>query len=51
MKLGSTLADQSRQNLMAAFELGVREAKARQEAAGPVDPLAAYFPRDDRGDQ
>jgi hypothetical protein len=39
MKLGSQLANDSRQNLLAAYELAVREAKARQSAQGPADPL------------
>jgi hypothetical protein len=30
-KLGSALANDSRQNLLAAYELAVREGKARQE--------------------
>jgi hypothetical protein len=38
IKLGSQLANDSRQNLIAAFELAVREAKARAEASdgGPM---------------
>ena len=40
MKLGSALADASRQNLLAAFSLAVREAQARPRVA--VDPLAAF---------
>ncbi len=38
--LASSLANASRQNLLAAYELAVREAEARPR--GPVDPLAAY---------
>jgi hypothetical protein len=34
LKLGSTLANDSRQNLLAAYELAVREAKARAESPG-----------------
>lgn len=34
----SSLADSSRQNLLAAFELAVREAKARQQQTGPSTP-------------
>ena len=40
IKLGSSLANDSRQNLLAAYELAVREAQARPR--GPVDPLAAF---------
>lgn len=40
IKLGSSLANDSRQNLMAAFEMAVREAQARPR--GPIDPLAAF---------
>lgn len=48
MKLGSQMADASRQNLLAAFEIAVREAKAR-EGRTPLDPLAGYMslPRPD----
>lgn len=38
MKLGSTLANDSRQNLLAAYELAVREAQGRPKT--PRDPLA-----------
>ena len=41
IKLGSSLANDSRQNLLAAYELAVREAKARV-AATPRDPLASF---------
>jgi hypothetical protein len=34
IKLGSSLANDSRQNLLAAYELAVREAKARQDDGG-----------------
>ena len=37
IKLGSSLANDSRQNLLAAYELAVREAQARKEAA-PTAP-------------
>lgn len=40
IKLGSSLANDSRQNLLAAYELAVREAQARPRA--PADPLAAF---------
>jgi len=40
IKLGSTLANDSRQNLLAAYELAVREAKVRL-AADPGDPHSA----------
>lgn len=43
MKLGSQLADASRQNLLAAWELSTREAKARAESGPRVDPLG-YLP-------
>jgi hypothetical protein len=47
IKLGSTLANDSRQNLLAAYELAVREAKARPADTsdefwkddGPTDPV------------
>jgi hypothetical protein len=42
MRQGSQLADASRQNLLAARELAVREAEAR--GAEPVDVLAAFMP-------
>lgn len=42
-KTASTLSNDSRQNLLAAYELAVREAEARAKAAGPVDPLAAFM--------
>ncbi len=38
IKLGSSLANDSRQNLLAAYELATREAAARPR--GPVDPMA-----------
>lgn len=46
MKLASTLANDSRQNLLAGYELAVREGEARKRARGPVDPLASYMPRE-----
>lgn len=45
-KLGSQLSNDSRQNLLAAFEVAVREAKARAEARGPADPLADHIAPD-----
>lgn len=42
IKLGSSLANDSRQNLLAAYELAVREAQARVKAQGPVDPLGKF---------
>jgi hypothetical protein len=39
MKLGSQLGNDSRQNLLAAYELAVREAKIREASEGPRDPL------------
>lgn len=42
IKTASQLADASRQNLLAAYELATREAQARLAARGPVDPLAAF---------
>jgi hypothetical protein len=42
MKLGSTLANDSRQNLLAAYELAVRTAALKAAARGPIDPLAAW---------
>ena len=42
-KLGSTLANDSRQNLLAAYELATREAAARPRQ--PVDPLAGIRAR------
>jgi hypothetical protein len=39
-KAASSLSNDSRQNLLAAYELAVREAQARPKA--PVDPLAAF---------
>ena len=42
IKLGSSLANDSRQNLLAAYELAVREAGARPKAAR--DPLASFMP-------
>lgn len=41
-KTASQLANDSRQNLLAAYELAVRSAEARRLAAGPTDPLAAF---------
>lgn len=41
-KTASNLANDSRQNLLAAYELAVREAQARAKAAGPADPLARW---------
>ncbi len=38
----SVLANDSRQNLLAAYELGVREAQARKAARAPVNPLDAW---------
>jgi hypothetical protein len=43
IKLGSQLANDSRQNLLAAYELAVREAQARPRV--PVDPLARFMPK------
>ncbi len=37
LKLGSSLANDSRQNLLAAYELAVREAKARADAEPEAD--------------
>lgn len=42
MKLGSQLANDSRQNLLCAYELAVREAEGRRANAGPSDPLAQW---------
>jgi hypothetical protein len=42
LKTASQLADASRQNLLAAYEMATREAEARAKARGPVDPLAAF---------
>ena len=44
-KLGSTMANDSRQNLLAAYELSVREAEARGKAhtAGQGKTLPAWF--------
>ena len=39
-KLGSSLANDSRQNLLAAYELATREAHARPRK--DADPLAAF---------
>lgn len=44
MKLGSSLANDSRQNLLAAYELAVREAEARTKTRGRRDPLADFLP-------
>jgi hypothetical protein len=45
-KLASQLANDSRQNLLASYELATREAAARPQE--PIDPLAAYrLPCDD----
>lgn len=41
-KAASSLANDSRQNLLAAWELAIREAQARPKA--PVDPLARWMP-------
>jgi len=38
MKLGSQLANDSRQNLLASYELAVREAESRRKAPGAVRP-------------
>jgi hypothetical protein len=43
IKLGSALANDSRQNLLAAYELATREAAARPR--GRVDPLATFMPQ------
>lgn len=40
-KLGSTLANDSRQNLLAAYELATREAQSKPR--GRVNPLAAFM--------
>lgn len=42
LKTASGLANDSRQNLLAAYELAVREARARTDAQGPADPLARF---------
>jgi hypothetical protein len=44
MKLGSTLANDSRQNLMAAYEMAVREAKARPANANALPPWLEHVP-------
>lgn len=41
IKLGSSLANDSRQNLLAAYELAVREAQARAASSPASNPLAA----------
>jgi hypothetical protein len=41
IKLGSTLANDSRQNLLAAYELATREAEARAKNQSPADRVAA----------
>lgn len=41
-KQASALANDARQNELAAWELAAREAKARSVKAGPVDPLARW---------
>jgi hypothetical protein len=43
IKLGSSLANDSRQNLLAAYELATREAAARPRV--PFDPLARFMPK------
>jgi hypothetical protein len=45
-KLGSTLANDSRQNLLAGYELAVREAKARQESSKAPAPWLVAEPSD-----
>jgi hypothetical protein len=40
LKLGSSFANDSRQNLLAAYELATREAQTRPR--GPADPLARF---------
>lgn len=42
LKLGSSLANDSRQNLLAAYELAVREAQVRAAHGPAQDPLAAF---------
>lgn len=39
----SVLANDSRQNLLAAMELGIREAQARKAARAPTNPLDAWM--------
>jgi hypothetical protein len=41
IKLGSQLANDSRQNLLAAYELAIREAQARAASAPAPNPMAA----------
>jgi hypothetical protein len=48
MKLGSSLANDSRQNLLAAFELAVRESKVRGDAGRNAPP--AWFVASDKGE-
>jgi hypothetical protein len=45
IKLGSQLANDSRQNLMAAYEMAVREAKARGSNLSPEERVAAMRAR------
>jgi hypothetical protein len=42
MKQGSVLANDSRQNLIAAYELATRTAAEHAKNKGPADPLAAW---------
>lgn len=44
LKAASTIGNDSRQNLLAAYELAVREAKVRELTKGPRDPLAGFLP-------
>ncbi len=39
----SVLANDSRQNLLAAYELGIREAQARKAQRAPLNPLDAWM--------
>jgi hypothetical protein len=49
IKLGSQLANDSRQNLLAAYELATREAAARKAAGKTGDPLAAFMQPENGG--
>lgn len=52
-KMASTQGDASRQNLLAAYELAVKEANARAAVKGAVNPLAAFMlpDEDDKKDK
>lgn len=43
LKQGSQLANDSRQNLLAAYELAVKEANARAAVKGPQNPFAGFL--------